>query len=213
MRQTHLSLIFVTSLVFSQTVVGQGGVDSGGGKSSVGSIVNHGSLGGAFASGARIAGDKLFRSGLIEILYVKQDHQDVNGNGLPDTWENLYFGDQAVNPQADADGDGYSNLAEYIAGTNPRDNASRVIAEGSYNGSAYTLTIQTIEGHTYKVYASRDLISWHLQNTYTGDGSQKVFNFDETGITSGPLYSPVSPSNYFFRVEITISSAQNITNQ
>lgn len=45
---------------------------------------------------------------------------DANANGLPDWWENLYFGGSA-NPAADADGDGLNNLAEYLAGTSPTD--------------------------------------------------------------------------------------------
>jgi hypothetical protein len=44
---------------------------------------------------------------------------DADGNGLPDTWEMLYFGHTGVNPNADPDGDGLSNLQEYKNHTNP----------------------------------------------------------------------------------------------
>ncbi|MFA6289349.1 MAG: S8 family serine peptidase [Opitutaceae bacterium] len=47
--------------------------------------------------------------------------EDSDGNGLPDAWENLWFNQIGVNPNADADGDGYSNLQEYVMGTNPKD--------------------------------------------------------------------------------------------
>jgi hypothetical protein len=44
---------------------------------------------------------------------------DVNGNNLPDAWETNSFGGLVNSAYDDFDGDGYNNLAEYIAGTNP----------------------------------------------------------------------------------------------
>jgi hypothetical protein len=44
---------------------------------------------------------------------------DADGNGLPDSWEQLYFGHLGVDPNADPDGDGLSNLQEYQYHTNP----------------------------------------------------------------------------------------------
>ena len=44
---------------------------------------------------------------------------DADGNGLPDWWENYYFGHTGVNPNADLDGDGWTNMQEYQNGTNP----------------------------------------------------------------------------------------------
>jgi CubicO group peptidase (beta-lactamase class C family) len=44
---------------------------------------------------------------------------DSDENGLLDSWELYYFGSIGVNPRSDADGDGASNLAEYIAQTDP----------------------------------------------------------------------------------------------
>ncbi len=45
---------------------------------------------------------------------------DLNQNGIPDAWESLYglSGDNAK-AAADPDGDGWTNLEEYNAGTNP----------------------------------------------------------------------------------------------
>lgn len=53
------------------------------------------------------------------------------GNALPDVWEEFYFGKAEIDPAADADGDGLSNLQEYQQGTGPTD---------FYNGIAPVLT-------------------------------------------------------------------------
>ncbi len=49
---------------------------------------------------------------------------DADGNGLPDWWEELYFGRTGVDPNGDADQDGLSNLQEFVADTNPTDASS-----------------------------------------------------------------------------------------
>ena len=45
---------------------------------------------------------------------------DTDGDDIPDRWESQYFGSiTGGNPNADPDGDGRSNLQEFVAGTNP----------------------------------------------------------------------------------------------
>lgn len=44
---------------------------------------------------------------------------DSSGNGLPTSWEMQYFGTTNVDPNADPDHDGLSNLQEYQANTDP----------------------------------------------------------------------------------------------
>ncbi|MBI2517439.1 MAG: hypothetical protein HYV95_11070 [Opitutae bacterium] len=44
---------------------------------------------------------------------------DLDGNGLSDAWERQFFGHIGVDPTADPDGDGRSNLQEFQDGKNP----------------------------------------------------------------------------------------------
>ena len=46
---------------------------------------------------------------------------DQDANGLPDSWERRYFNRTGVDPAADDDGDGLSNLSEFQGGTDPTD--------------------------------------------------------------------------------------------
>jgi hypothetical protein len=139
----------------------------------------------------------------VEVSAINPD-SDINANDIPDTWEQEYFSAQGFDPNADSDGDGTSNQMEYIAGTLPTSRSSVFRPEGTHNGTVFTMPMETVAGRTYKVYASRNLTDWHLQETIVGDGTTKTFSFDEMTVTSGPLHSPTHPSSYFFRVEISL---------
>jgi hypothetical protein len=181
-------------------------IDSGGGASLVGSMTNHSSIGSPFATGNSMIGANENKSGLIQVLFTGNTDPDLDAdaNGLPDAWEEQYFPGQVVDPLADSDGDGTSNLMEYLAGTNPTDPSSKFQPTGTLDGLIYTMPIQTVQGRTYKVWVTKDLSSWTLHQTYSGDGTQKVFSFDPTTISAGPLHSLTHPSSYFFRVEVVL---------
>jgi hypothetical protein len=78
--------------------------------------------------------------------------RDSDHNGLPDAWQLTYFGHLGVNPNADADGDGISNLAEYLAGTNPTNNADALritAASFSPGGTSANLTWSSTRARFY----------------------------------------------------------------
>ena len=50
---------------------------------------------------------------------------DSDGDGLLDSWELQFFGDLGQEAAGDFDGDGFTNLEEFGAGTDPTDSMSK----------------------------------------------------------------------------------------
>jgi hypothetical protein len=82
---------------------------------------------------------------------------DTDADGIPDEWENSF----GLNPtnnvdrNLDSDGDGASNYAEYIAGTDPTNALSYLRIEGpAFNGETVLLHFFAVSNQTYAVEAS-----------------------------------------------------------
>jgi len=81
---------------------------------------------------------------------------DTDGDGLPDAWEQQYFGNptNAV-ASADSDGDGQSNLQEFLTGTNPTNSASAFrITSVTKEGNDVRIVWKTAGGHTNVVQSA-----------------------------------------------------------
>ena len=80
---------------------------------------------------------------------------DLNGNGISDVWERTYNAN-GVNPNSDPDGDGFSNLQEAIAGTNPFDSNSYphipIVAGSPTN---FSVTLPCALGKLYQLQSMR----------------------------------------------------------
>ncbi len=91
---------------------------------------------------------------------------DTDGDGLPDAWERQNWGQLRPLPGVDSDGDGASNLAEYLAGTDPRDpNSVLRIASFQVNADFPTwldMTWGSVASRQYAIQYRDDLAtnSW-----------------------------------------------------
>jgi subtilisin family serine protease/Tol biopolymer transport system component len=85
--------------------------------------------------------------------------RDDDNDGLPDSWEQQYFGNPtSAVASDDSDGDGFSNLAEYIAGTDPTsadpiDSAAylRITQIQAGAGPSLTITWPSVTNRIYTV--------------------------------------------------------------
>ena len=85
---------------------------------------------------------------------------DTDSDGMPDLWESTYglSPANAADSGLDGDGDKQSNLAEYIADTNPNDIASLFLA--TLQPSAQQLYWNASPDRLYTILHSPDLQSW-----------------------------------------------------
>ena len=103
---------------------------------------------------------------------------DQSGDGLDDIWQEV-FGAQDLNKDEDTDGDGASNLAESVAGTDPFDAQSLFsINKLSYNStlSEVEISFDTQRGKIYQVDLGNSIAQsefTRLPTTYHGTG-QKI---------------------------------------
>jgi hypothetical protein len=84
---------------------------------------------------------------------------DTDADGMPDSWEDQYSFNKnsAADAGLDADGDGLTNLQEYLAGTHPRQAGSSLRLTATLNGATAELRFNAVAGKTYTILYSDSL--------------------------------------------------------
>lgn len=106
----------------------------------------------------------------------RPDMVDSDGDGMPNAWEELYQldPDSGADATEDADGDRSNNLAEYLAGTSPRDQQSVfAITTFSVVQDGFDLRFHAVAGRTYSLQL-RENADYGVWMTRTNIGAVPV---------------------------------------
>ncbi|MEM6911324.1 MAG: DUF1800 family protein [Verrucomicrobiota bacterium] len=117
---------------------------------------------------------------------------DLNGDGMSDLWA-LHYQATALVAGADTDGDGWSNRAESIAGTNPFLASDRLVLQvDEQDLSSVQVRWPSVAGKTYEVFSSSDLKTWtRVGGTHSGTGA--------------PLSVPLGKVDQAFHYRVSVS--------
>ena len=117
---------------------------------------------------------------------------DANHNGISDAWEMDDFGSATTNRTrlTDTDHDGMTDYAEFIAGTNPTNAASRFYFTGGAVGSNHLVQIEwtVVSNRLYQVDASTDLLGWQPVTDWLQASNGPTMNYTSTNSGGGACF-------------------------
>ena len=192
-------------LVLRLRITAVGSFDSGGGKSSSSNINNYGSLGTVYGATEHVGTDIINSKAFILFNFIRQDSPvadaDNDSDGIPDSWETTYGLDVASsNAASDSDGDGFSDLAEYVSGTSPIDRDDYFSHSGTYHNDQFALQFGTKTGRTYSLKVSTDLLQWHDWTSVSGDDLEHTLEFNTSTHNISELST--DSGSYFFKIDV-----------
>lgn len=140
---------------------------------------------------------------------VVRTNLDSDNDGLPDDWEQFYFGRLGVGATNSFTGDGVNNLAKYIAGTNPTNSADDFRLLSIQNRSGVNeLRFTFAPNRQYSVRWSDDLQHWQTVTNPPLNYSSAWLEKTETNVMyPAPVYGAwhdtnVVGSQRFYRIGV-----------
>lgn len=137
---------------------------------------------------AHVGGFADFTTGTYGFVVMERDFADNDHDGMADAWERTEMG--STNPPAtgvngDMDGDGVDNLSEFLAGTDPSNELSRLeITAIAPTGTGARVVWQSAPLRTYRLMMSTNLMdaaAWRSRGGITNYASSSVSLTDSQG--------------------------------
>ena len=125
---------------------------------------------------------------------------DSDGDGMPDTYEvaNGFDIFSAADAAQDADGDGRSNVSEYLAGTNPRDPASALVATATKpttgGGVVIQFTAKANKSYTIQYKDALTAATWLKLVDIAAQASDRVVQQTDNPGVAQRFYRVVTPA-------------------
>ena len=132
--------------------------------------------------------DKTDGINTISVLGAGTD--DGDGNGLPDTWEQQFFGGAGVNPSAVCSNGINTVIEAYVAGLNPTNSSARF---GITNHTRNLIQWNAVSGRVYNVYWTTNLLA--------------VFQTFETNYTGGAITDSLhsAAGKCFYKIDVRLA--------
>lgn len=137
--------------------------------------------------------------------------EDSDGDGLPDAWERALAQNgktlNDVKPLSDDDGDGLTNLEEYIAGSYAFDPNDGFDLKMIFSDEGPVLEFMSVKGRSYSILGSKDFEQWETVSFLMPADSKPTPRDSFDASDSRMLRVQVSPSDEamdyrFFKVMV-----------
>ena len=117
--------------------------------------------------------------GNYTMMFTDFINDDTDGDGMLDSWEQQYFNTISPTSDTDSDGDGFTNLDEFIAGTNPTNANSlfNINVLGSNNN--FIIQWNAVDNKIYNVFINNDLRFGEFSNI-SGDLPYPVNSYTDS---------------------------------